>query len=165
MTPKDKDAELFFEAVKDVKRLKPHNLSTIRSRETVLSQPNRPEPAPPEKEITEEISFVKNGIHRKVLRQLRVGHIEIEDELDLHGSTIVDAKKKLQVFLLRAQAIDHQRAVRVIHGRGLRSPNRKSALKENVHLWLRQNEAVLACCTAASTSGGAGAVHVLLKRR
>jgi DNA-nicking Smr family endonuclease len=165
MTPKDQDeAELFFNAVKDVKPLKPHNLSTNRSREPVLSQPSRSEPAL-ESEIKEETSFVKGGIHRKVLRHLRLGSIPIEDELDLHGCTVAEAKKKLQAFLLSAQVAGRQRAVRVVHGRGLRSPDRKSVLKENVYLWLRQNEAVLACCAATPASGGAGAVHVLLRRR
>jgi DNA-nicking Smr family endonuclease len=53
--------------------------------------------------------------------------------------------------------------VRVIHGKGLRSPNREPVLKRKVAGWLMQRDAVLAFCQARPADGGGGAVVVLLK--
>ncbi|MEP6679286.1 MAG: Smr/MutS family protein, partial [Betaproteobacteria bacterium] len=54
------------------------------------------------------------------------------------------------------------RCVRVIHGKGLRSPNREPVLKGKVRRWLAQWDDVLAYCEAPRHAGGAGAVIVLL---
>jgi len=55
------------------------------------------------------------------------------------------------------------RCVRVVHGKGLSSPNREPVLKDKVRRWLAQREEVLAYCEAPRHAGGAGAVLVLLK--
>ena len=55
------------------------------------------------------------------------------------------------------------RCVRVIHGKGLSSPNREPVLKGKVRRWLAQRDEVLAYCEAPQHAGGAGAVLVLLK--
>jgi DNA-nicking Smr family endonuclease len=53
--------------------------------------------------------------------------------------------------------------VRVIHGKGLSSPNREPVLKGKVRRWLAQWDDVLAYCEAQQHAGGSGAVMVLLK--
>jgi len=55
------------------------------------------------------------------------------------------------------------RCVRVVHGKGLRSPGREPVLKGKVQQWLGQRDEVLAFCEAPKNQGGSGALLVLLK--
>jgi len=55
------------------------------------------------------------------------------------------------------------RCLRIVHGKGLRSPGREPVLKELVRNWLANRPEVLAYCQARAADGGAGAVIVLLK--
>jgi len=55
--------------------------------------------------------------------------------------------------------------VRVVHGKGLSSPNREPVLKGKVRRWLSQRDEVLAYCEAPRHAGGSGAVLVLVKAR
>ena len=55
------------------------------------------------------------------------------------------------------------RCVRVVHGKGLRSPGREPVLKGKVQRWLTQRNEVLAFCEAPKNQGGGGALLVLLK--
>ena len=54
-------------------------------------------------------------------------------------------------------------AVRIIHGKGLGSLDRKPVLKNKVRNWLVQKDEVLAFCQARAADGGSGALMVLLK--
>jgi DNA-nicking Smr family endonuclease len=108
----------------------------------------------------EPIVFARPGVRTQALRQLR--RQRVEDELDLHGLTVADARALLVRFLehCRRNGLRH---VRIIHGKGLRSPNRESVLKAKVASWLVQREDVLAFREASASGGGSGAVVVLLK--
>ena len=53
--------------------------------------------------------------------------------------------------------------MRVIHGKGLTSPNREPVLKGKVRRWLAHWDDVLAYSEAPRHAGGGGAVLVLLK--
>jgi DNA-nicking Smr family endonuclease len=140
----DNEAKIFLDAMTGVKPLKPHNLAEPRRNLPALQQPvSRLD----DSEERGESDFCRPGIQKTVLRKLRNGHIPIEDELDLHGDTVADAEHKLRTFVTDAQAADKQRAVRVIHGKGLGSPEGKAVLKPKVLEWLRQFDAVLAFCT------------------
>jgi DNA-nicking Smr family endonuclease len=57
------------------------------------------------------------------------------------------------------------RCLRIVHGKGLRSPGREPVLKKLVLGWLAQHREVLAFCQARAAEGGAGAVIVLLAAR
>jgi DNA-nicking Smr family endonuclease len=115
-------------------------------------------------ETGEELSFARNGIGGQTLKKLRRGHWAIQDELDLHGLTVEEARALMAEFL-------HQcvrrglRCVRVIHGKGLSSKNREPVLKRRVAGWLMQRDEILAYCQAQRADGGGGAVVVLLKSR
>ncbi|MCC7487807.1 MAG: Smr/MutS family protein [Burkholderiales bacterium] len=115
-----------------------------------------------EVETGEDLRFVRDGIGAATLRRLRRGEWVIQDELDLHGLTVPDARELLAVFLARA-ARAGLRCVRIIHGKGLRSRNRQPVLKAKVAAWLAQRDEVLAYCQARPVDGGGGAVVVLLK--
>jgi DNA-nicking Smr family endonuclease len=113
-------------------------------------------------ETGEELCYLRNGVGAQVLRKLRRAHWVIQDELDLHGLTVDEARELLVGFL--NQCIRRGlRCVRVIHGKGLRSKNREPVLKRKVAGWLMQREEILAYCQARQVDGGSGAVVVLLK--
>ena len=174
--PKAHEAELFRASVSDVTPLR-------HSGRAVLDRP-RPRPVPTQRlrderaalrdslsdhvaweigtETGEELSFARSGIGAHTLRKLRRGHWAIQDELDLHGLTTLEARPLLVEFLNHC-ARHGFRCVRIIHGKGLRSRNREPVLKQKVANWLMQRNEILAFCQARRADGGGGAVVVLLK--
>mgnify|MGYP000048738276 CR=1 FL=1 len=81
------------------------------------------------------------------LRKLRRGHWSVRGELDLHGLNSDEARDVLADFLVAARQ-HGDRCVRVIHGKGLTSPNREPVLKGKVRRWLAHWDDVLAYCEA-----------------
>ncbi|WP_232019056.1 Smr/MutS family protein [Sulfuritortus calidifontis] len=140
-------------------------LSRLRDqREVMLESLTDPSEWDESTENGEELVYVRSGISRQVLRRLRNGAWRAQAELDLHGLTRAEAKIELVEFLhecFRRGA----RCVRIIHGKGLGSPNREPVLKQAVRHWLAQREEVLAYVQARPADGGGGAVVVLLKSR
>lgn len=110
----------------------------------------------------EELTFLRNGVARQVLRNLRRGHWPLHAEIDLHGFTSDEARRHLVQFLDDCRNAG-LRCVRVIHGKGLCSVNREPVLKFKTANWLMQRADVLAFCQARATDGGGGALVVLLK--
>lgn len=113
-------------------------------------------------ESGEELLYLRNGLSSQHLRRLRRGHWVVQDHLDLHGLTVPEARQLLAEFLANCVR-DGLRCVRIVHGKGLRSPNREPVLKKKVAGWLMQRDEVLAYCQAPATAGGGGAVLVLLR--
>ncbi|WON75308.1 Smr/MutS family protein [Nitrosospira sp. Is2] len=109
----------------------------------------------------DEWAFLRPGVSRQTLRRLRRGYWKIEAQLDLHGFTREEARQELAVFLDESSK-RRFRCVRVIHGKGLSSPNHEPVLKTRVGNWLAQRADVLAFCQARPEEGGSGAVLVLL---
>lgn len=110
----------------------------------------------------EELVFLRPGLPRTILRNLRRGHWVIQDHLDLHGHTSEQARVAVAGFL--AACIRRGlRCVRIVHGKGLRSRNREPVLKGKLARWLAIRDEVLAYCEARPVDGGSGAAMVLLK--
>jgi DNA-nicking Smr family endonuclease len=110
----------------------------------------------------DELLFLRNGISSQHLKKLRRGHWAVQDHLDLHGLTSQEARVLTAEFL--AHCVHHGlRCVRIVHGKGLGSPNREPVLKKKVAGWLAQRDEVLAYCQAPQADGGGGAVLVLLR--
>jgi DNA-nicking Smr family endonuclease len=126
------------------------------------------EPSPTAWDIGQEAeghqTFLRRGLGTDVLAKLRRGHWVVQSEIDLHGMTTTEAHDALGDFLGDARARGW-RCVRVIHGKGLSSPNREPVLKGKVRRWLTHWEDVLGYCEAQRHAGGSGAVLVLLKAR
>ncbi|MGH8852455.1 MAG: Smr/MutS family protein [Casimicrobiaceae bacterium] len=124
------------------------------------------EPSPSSWEIGQEQealqTFLRTGLGSGVLVRLRRGHWSVQGELDLHRLTSAQAHDALADFLFDACSRG-VRCVRVIHGKGLSSPNREPVLKSKVRRWLSQWDQVLAYCEAPRHGGGSGAVVVLLR--
>lgn len=112
----------------------------------------------------EELSFLRDGLSRQLLRQLRRGHWVVQDGIDLHGMDRVTAADAVSVFL-RDSAARGLRCVRIVHGKGLGSKNREPVLKAKLRKWLPPRDEVLAFCQAPDNDGGGGALLVLLKPR
>jgi DNA-nicking Smr family endonuclease len=117
---------------------------------------------PEDLETGEELLFSRPGVTAAALRKLRRGHWVIQAQLDLHGLTREMARLELAGFLTRCRRAGF-RCVRIIHGKGLRSPNKEPVLKGKVRSWLMQRDEVLAFCQAPNVEGGGGAALVLLK--
>jgi len=172
---RDDDTSLFRAAMADVQRL---------DHDQAPSQPPRPPPVPRQRErdeqqvmhelldgpldpsdveTGEELTFLRAGVQKRVLRRLRRGHYAVQAELDLHGLTKDAARAELRAFINDCRTRD-LRCVRIIHGKGLRSHNRGPVLKTLVDRWLRQLDEVIAFASARPMDGGTGAVYVLFRR-
>ncbi|MDY6942414.1 MAG: Smr/MutS family protein [Pseudomonadota bacterium] len=170
-----KDAELFREAMSDVRVLKHDRVSLRRTPPTAEPHFTRKDeaaalresllgPTDIELESGEELFFARPEIRRTALRKLRRGQYVVEDVLDLHGLNRHQARQAVNEFLHEA-CTARMGCVRIIHGKGLRSPQQRAILKHKLNTWLTHCEAVLAFCSARPHDGGTGAVYVLLKRR
>ncbi|MGJ0486712.1 MAG: Smr/MutS family protein [Methylomicrobium sp.] len=112
--------------------------------------------------IEDRLSYLAPGLQKNVPAKMRKGQFGLDAEIDLHGLTSEAAKRQLLLFLHRA-VIEGCRCVLIIHGKGYRSQDNLPVLKNNLNLWLRQHQDVLAFCSAKPRDGGAGAVLVLLR--
>ncbi|MDY0330399.1 MAG: Smr/MutS family protein [Thiomonas sp.] len=108
------------------------------------------------------LSWRREGVGADTLRKLRRGHWTIQHEIDLHGLRRDEAREALGQFL-RTALQREWRCVRVIHGKGLSSPQREPVLKHKVRSWLMQRDEVMAYVQARPSDGGAGALVVLLR--
>ncbi len=114
-------------------------------------------------ETGDELLFRRAHLSARLLERLRRGEFTVEDAIDLHGLTALEAREALREFLGEALARRFA-CVRVIHGKGLRSGPRGPVLKHAVNVWLRKIDAVQAFASAPQRDGGTGAVYVLLAR-
>ena len=112
----------------------------------------------------DEPHYLRKGLAASVLRDLRRGRWVIQEEIDLHGLNRDEARLALSGFL--SSALHHGlRCIRVIHGKGLRSPQKTSVIRQLVRGWLAQRDEILAYCQAKPQDGGEGALVVLLRAR
>ncbi len=145
------------------KKPQPYPAQTRRDEKEILESLLNSEMDPATHENGDELLFFRSGVQRRVVRKLRRGEYVTEAELDLHGKRVVQARDALGLFLRDARH-NGFRCVRIVHGKGLRSPEKKPVLKEKLPYWLRKRNEVLAFCSARHFDGGAGAIYVLLKR-
>ncbi len=113
-------------------------------------------------DVDETLSFARSGIGPDVMRKLRGGGWVTQDQLDLHGLRTDQAREALGQFI-RNSVKRGFRCVRIIHGKGLGSMNKKPVLKSKVRNWLVQKDEVIAFVQARAADGGSGALMVLLK--
>lgn len=110
------------------------------------------------------LSYRRDNLPPRMFQRLRKGQYSVQDELDLHGATAVQAEQLLRQFLLDAHAHDHG-CVRIVHGKGRQSDGGTPVLKNQVDRLLRLRNDVLAFHSAPPGQGGTGAVIVLLAQR
>ncbi len=170
------DASLFRNAVKDVQPLATETLvvrkapppplpaQSQRDNAAVLDEMANGKLDYSELEYGDEAVFQRSGVSRVVMRKLRRGQYAVQAEVDLHGLSVAQARTDLAEFLQRASDRGLV-CVRVIHGKGHRSPGKMPVLKPKVALWLSRWDTVLAFVSARPVDGGTGALYVLLKGR
>ena len=105
-------------------------------------------------------SFLRTGLPRSVLRDLRRGRWSIQNHTDLHGLNRHEAHDEVSRFLAESLSAG-KRCVRIVHGRGLGSPGREGILRQFVKSWLSRSKDVMAFCHAPSCDGGEGALWIL----
>jgi DNA-nicking Smr family endonuclease len=170
---KSEEESLFLSEMADVEPLKPDNRVSLHKTPRILPRRSDQEPAGlaiedvfSDTEITEDcpdiLSFSRSGLQHNVLKKLRQGKNPVEHILDLHGLTVVEARKELQEFLGECEAAGLRHII-IVHGKGFRSKD-KPVIKPMVNRWLRAVDNVLAFHSAQPREGGNGAVYVLLKK-
>jgi len=107
-------------------------------------------------------SFIQAGHGPDLIKDLKRGKWPIEASLDLHGSTLDEARERLEQFLQSCLA-HGIKCVRIVHGKGYGSKDGAPVLKETVRRWLSQMQAVKAYTECAEHDGGSGAVQALLR--
>jgi len=142
----------------------PHPRQTRLDEQAALAESLGPVSLDDALDSGEELNFIRDGHPRDVLRKLRRGHWVVEGELDLHGLNRHEALFSTKEFLEKATK-RRLRCVRIVHGKGLGSPNREPVLKAMLRKWLPQREELLAFSQAPAAQGGSGAVLLLLKSR
>ena len=109
------------------------------------------------------LRFQRQHVGRRTMRKLARGGYSVQDEIDLHGMTLAEAKPRLADFI-DYSTTQGKLCVRVVHGKGLGSGERGPVLKNAVNRWLRNWDSVLAFASTRQVDGGTGAVYVLLQR-
>lgn len=111
----------------------------------------------------EYMEWISPNMRKDITQRLHQGDFSVQDYIDLHGMTLGEAEEALCLFF--REAIKKRLfCVKVIHGRGLRSPG-GPVLKEALKKWLQGTfrKWVLAYSSAKDCDGGLGATYVVLK--
>ena len=109
------------------------------------------------------LRFQRPSVGRRTMRKLARGGYSVQDEIDLHGMTVAEAKPRLAEFI-EANVRRGRLCVRVVHGKGLGSGHRGPVLKNAVNRWLRKWDSVIAFVSTRQVDGGTGALYVLLQK-
>jgi len=110
----------------------------------------------------DELTFLRDGYPKNILRKLRRGEYAIQEELDLHGMIVDEAKQQVHAFINECARFNIS-AVRIVHGKGLHSKDKKPVIKNFILGWMKKNQFVIAVCSTPANDGGTGAVYALLK--
>jgi len=170
------DEDIFREAMADVREITeyrmmsaaaapPPNLPPCRKDDSIdiLTGIVKGETKMRISDTSEYMAWVKPNIRRDILERLHGGDFSVQDSIDLHGMTLVEAEEALSRFF-KSSVRRGLFCVKVIHGRGLRSPHGpvlKEALKRLLHRSF--SKWVLAYATARNNDGGLGATYIILQ--
>ena len=172
----DDDTNLFRRAMSDAKPLrlearieppaskpKPKARFTRADEKAALRESLQDDLDTMESNNAESMRYHRPSVGRRTMRKLARGRYSVQDEIDLHGMTVEEAKPRLTDFINNSVRKGHL-CVRIVHGKGLGSGDRGPVLKSAVSRWLRKWDSVLAFVSARQVDGGTGAIYVLLER-
>lgn len=174
MTDSDDDNEkdLFQQAMTDVTPIRQDKVSLKPKPGPIKKRP----PASHQEPIADALSddfipecgqfleFMRPGIQKSLVKQMRNGKLPVEDHIDLHGLTRDKARNYLLSFIQQAQQQGYK-IVCIVHGKGYHSDDGRPVLKAMVNKWLQNIPQVLAFTTAQPRDGGTGAVYALIKKQ
>ena len=170
------DEELFLEAMAEVREIKAF-------REIPFKGPREMKPRiTPTEDGVEVLGQIVNGRRKirlsdtgeymewtsprargDIAMRLHQGGFAVQDSIDLHGMNLTEAQEALTLFF-REAVRRRLFCIKVIHGRGLRSPGGpvlKKAFRKLLHGPFRKW--ILAYATAKDCDGGLGATYVILR--
>lgn len=172
------EAELFLHTMKEVEEIEEFRNIPVYHKTVRLPSKKRSS----EKEVQDILGDIVKGRRRvnlshtqefvewadqecppEVTKDLHRGRYSVQDYLDLHGITAADAEMEIEQFIRNSVQLGY-RCIKIIHGRGLRSPA-GPVLKDIVvnRLARRHRKYVRAFVTARQCDGGLGALYVLLR--
>ncbi|HPD60934.1 MAG TPA: Smr/MutS family protein, partial [Thermodesulfobacteriota bacterium] len=114
----------------------------------------------------EYIEGIGYNVKPEIAKRLHHGDFALDAHIDLHGLNVEKAKEVFDNFLKEAIRTG-KKAVLIVHGRGLSSPE-EPVLKTKVREWLMRGvwrKWILAFTSARLCDGGTGATYVLLRER
>jgi DNA-nicking Smr family endonuclease len=117
-------------------------------------------------DTSEYMEWIGYGVNPDIAKRLHRGDFSIQAHIDLHGLGVERAQETFERFLKEALS-SGKRAVLIVHGRGLSSPE-EPVLKTKVKEWLtsgRWRKWVIAFTSARACDGATGATYVLLRQR
>jgi DNA-nicking Smr family endonuclease len=176
------DEELFLIEMRGVREIKEFRQIPVRRKGVIPTPKKGPDSEKEVLKTLEDISRGKQPIRLEdtqeyvewtnsadgyaavVAKPLHEGRFAVQDFLDLHGFTAEEAEVQVEAFL-RSSLTKGLRCVKIIHGRGLKSPQGpvlKEALVKSLSGRYRKN--VIAFSTARQCDGGLGALYILLKQ-
>ena len=106
-------------------------------------------------------------INKRMKLKLERGLIRPEIKLDLHGKTLSEAKKSLSHFI-KSCINNNIRCILVITGKKKTLNGSRGLIRENLPLWLKENELfnyILFHCYAIKKDGDDGARYILLRKK
>ena len=106
-------------------------------------------------------------INKRMKLKLERGLIRPEVKLDLHGKTLSQAKKTLSHFI-KSSINNNIRCILVITGKKKTLNGSRGLIRENLPLWLKDNELfnyILFHCYATKKDGDDGARYILLRKK
>jgi DNA-nicking Smr family endonuclease len=172
------DEEMFRDAMADVREIKEFRKIPLKLSRRVRNIPLQKDDSleilhqilSGEKKIRiadtgEYIEWTSPDLRKDLTRKLHEGNFSVQDSIDLHGMNLHMAEEAFIGFL--GEALKRRLfCVKVIHGRGLRSP-KGPVLKEALKKWLQGSfrKSILAYSTAQDCDGGLGATYILLKTK
>ena len=170
MNKQSDDDDLFSQAMQDVKPLQSNRVSHKKKPAAIQKRAQQTSSniqdtlsddfIPP---CDDFLEFMRPGVQKSYLKQIRNGKIAVEHDIDLHGYRRDDARITLLEFIHHSQQQGYK-LVRIVHGKGYNSDDNKPVLKAMVNKWLQNIPEVLAFVSATPKDGGIGAVYVLLKK-
>ena len=170
------DEEIFRDAMADVREIiefrkippkKPPKFQRLQVRRDdsldVLQSIVRGETRIRLSDTGEYIEWIRPNLRKDIARRLHHGDFSVQDSIDLHGMTLHEAEEAVGSFFRNAIK-NRLFCIKVIHGRGLRSPG-GPVLKEALIKWLHGNfrKWVLAYSSAKDCDGGLGATYIILR--
>ena len=109
----------------------------------------------------QQLSFKTAGVQNRQFQKLKQGQIMVEECLDLHGLTIDQARKDVDLFIADCKK-QQIRCIIIVHGKGGRG--KPPMLKTMTNHWLKQINDIIAFTSAQPSDGGTGAVYALLRK-
>ncbi len=167
----NEDENAIMQSLEGVRRLENDKFdlyqNTPRKKHTVIPHQNLSHPVDDFVQVSHNIpsaiadTWFHHGINKKLRRKIKLGLLNIDAMLDLHGHRKHEATQELESFFRYAIA-SNSRLLLIIHGKGFNSQS-EAVLRPLVQHWLSEQNKVLAYCPAQLKDGGAGASYVYLK--